>query len=83
MTATIIDGKKFSEALRAKVAAETARLKAEYGLVPGLATVLVGNDPASEIYVRNKGKVAEKLGLRSFHQSLPVTASEADVLASV
>jgi methylenetetrahydrofolate dehydrogenase (NADP+)/methenyltetrahydrofolate cyclohydrolase len=83
MTATIIDGKKFSEALRAKVAAETARLKAEYGLVPGLATVLVGNDPASEIYVRNKGKVAEKLGLRSFHQSLPETASEADVLASV
>ncbi|HEY1707336.1 MAG TPA: bifunctional methylenetetrahydrofolate dehydrogenase/methenyltetrahydrofolate cyclohydrolase FolD [Rhizomicrobium sp.] len=83
MTANIIDGKKYSEQLRARVAAETARLKAEHALVPGLATVLVGNDAASEIYVRNKGKVAEKLGLRSFHTSLSADASEADVLAQV
>src|ERR1700749_4743678 len=83
MTANIIDGKKYSEGLRTRVAAETARLKAEHNLVPGLSTVLVGNDPASEIYVRNKGKVAEKLGLRSFHTSLPADASEADVLAQV
>src|SRR5262249_35220843 len=83
MTAKIIDGKAFSEDLRARVAAETARLKAEHNLVPGLATVLVGNDPASEVYVRNKGKVAEKLGLRSFHYALPENASEAEVLARV
>jgi methylenetetrahydrofolate dehydrogenase (NADP+)/methenyltetrahydrofolate cyclohydrolase len=83
MTANIIDGKKYSEGLRTRVAAETARLKAEHNLVPGLATVLAGNDPASEIYVRNKGKVAERLGLRSFHTSLPADASEAEVLAQV
>src|SRR5579862_1671829 len=83
MTARIIDGKAYSDSLRTRVATETARLKAEHGLTPGLATLLVGNDPASEIYVRNKGKVAEKLGLRSFHTSLPATASEAEVLASV
>ncbi|HEX2591672.1 MAG TPA: bifunctional methylenetetrahydrofolate dehydrogenase/methenyltetrahydrofolate cyclohydrolase FolD [Rhizomicrobium sp.] len=83
MTATIIDGKAFSEDLRSKIAAEVARLKAEHNLVPGLATVLVGNDPASEVYVRNKGKVAEKLGLKSFHVSLPADAPEADVLKTV
>jgi methylenetetrahydrofolate dehydrogenase (NADP+)/methenyltetrahydrofolate cyclohydrolase len=83
MTAKIIDGKKFSEDMRTKVAAETARLKAEHNLVPGLATVLVGNDPASDVYVRNKGKVAEKLGLRSFHTSLPADAPESEVLAAV
>ncbi len=83
MTAQIIDGKKYSEDLRMRVAAETARLKAEHNLTPGLATVLVGTDPGSEVYVRNKGKVAEKLGLRSFHFSLPESASEAEVLARV
>jgi methylenetetrahydrofolate dehydrogenase (NADP+)/methenyltetrahydrofolate cyclohydrolase len=83
MTAKIIDGKAYAEGLRGRIAAETARLKAAHNLVPGLATVLVGNDPASEVYVRNKGKAAEKLGLRSFHYSLPADASEADVLARV
>jgi methylenetetrahydrofolate dehydrogenase (NADP+)/methenyltetrahydrofolate cyclohydrolase len=83
MTAKIIDGKAYAEGLRGRIAAETARLKAADNLVPGLATVLVGNDPASEVYVRNKGKAAEKLGLRSFHYSLPADASEADVLARV
>jgi methylenetetrahydrofolate dehydrogenase (NADP+)/methenyltetrahydrofolate cyclohydrolase len=51
--------------------------------VPGLATVLVGNDPASEVYVRNKGKTAEAIGFKSFHYSLPADASEADVVARV
>jgi methylenetetrahydrofolate dehydrogenase (NADP+) / methenyltetrahydrofolate cyclohydrolase len=83
MSARIIDGKAFAANLRAKVAAEAVRLKAEHNLVPGLATVLVGNDPASEVYVRNKGKVAEAIGFKSFHYSLPADSSEADVLARV
>jgi methylenetetrahydrofolate dehydrogenase (NADP+)/methenyltetrahydrofolate cyclohydrolase len=83
MTARIIDGKAAAASLRTRVAAETAKLKAAHGLVPGLATVLVGNDPASEIYVRNKGKTAEKLGYKSVHVSLPATASEAEVLKQV
>lgn len=82
MTAVLIDGKKVANAVRAKVAAETKRL-AEKGVVPGLATVLVGNDPASEVYVRNKGRAAEKLGFKSLHFSLPEDASEKDVLARV
>ena len=83
MSAKIIDGKAFAGKLREKVAAEAARLKAEHNLVPGLATVLVGNDPASEVYVRNKGKTAEAIGFKSFHYSMPADASEADVLARV
>jgi methylenetetrahydrofolate dehydrogenase (NADP+)/methenyltetrahydrofolate cyclohydrolase len=83
MSARIIDGKIAAAALRARVAAEAARLKSEHGLVPGLATVLVGSDPASEVYVRNKGKTAEQIGFNSFHFSLPGSASEAEVLARV
>jgi methylenetetrahydrofolate dehydrogenase (NADP+)/methenyltetrahydrofolate cyclohydrolase len=83
VSARIIDGKAFAADLRARIAAETARLKAEHNLVPGLATVLVGEDPASEVYVRNKGKTAEAIGFNSFHYSLPKTASEAEVLARV
>ena len=83
MSATIIDGKAFAAKLRIRVADEAAKLKAAHGIVPGLATVLVGNDPASEIYVRNKGKVAEALGFKSLHYGLPANASEAEVLARV
>jgi methylenetetrahydrofolate dehydrogenase (NADP+)/methenyltetrahydrofolate cyclohydrolase len=83
LSATIIDGKAFSAKLRARVGEEVARLKAAHGLVPGLATVLVGNDPASEVYIRNKGKAAEALGLKSLHYSLPADAPEADVLARI
>ncbi|HEY5048905.1 MAG TPA: bifunctional methylenetetrahydrofolate dehydrogenase/methenyltetrahydrofolate cyclohydrolase FolD [Rhizomicrobium sp.] len=83
MTATIIDGKASAGRLRARVAEQAARLKAQHGLVPGLATVLVGNDPASEVYVRNKGKTAEAIGFRSFHVSLPADANESEVLARV
>jgi methylenetetrahydrofolate dehydrogenase (NADP+) / methenyltetrahydrofolate cyclohydrolase len=82
-TARLIDGKAFAATLRMRVAQEAVRLKAEYDLVPGLATVLVGNDPASEVYVRNKGKTAEAIGFRSFHTSLPADAGERDVLAHV
>jgi methylenetetrahydrofolate dehydrogenase (NADP+)/methenyltetrahydrofolate cyclohydrolase len=83
MSAKIIDGKAFSATLRVRVAEETAKLKAAHGVVPGLATVLVGNDPASEVYVRNKGKVAEAIGFKSLHYGLPADASEAEVLARV
>lgn len=83
MSATIIDGKAFAAKLREKVIAETARLKSAHGIVPGLATVLVGTDPASEIYVRNKNKTAESIGFKSVSFTLPATASEAEVLAKV
>ncbi len=83
MSAIIIDGKAAAARLREKVAAEAARLKSAHGIVPGLATVLVGNDPASEIYVRNKGRTAEKLGFKSLHFSLAGDASEASVLEQV
>lgn len=81
MSAKIIDGKAFAAGLRTRVAEEAAKLKSAYGIVPGLATVLVGHDPASEIYVRNKGKIAEAIGFKSLHYSLPADAGEAEVLA--
>jgi methylenetetrahydrofolate dehydrogenase (NADP+) / methenyltetrahydrofolate cyclohydrolase len=83
MTARIIDGKAFAAGLRGRVEAETARLKREHGIVPGLATVLVGADPASEVYVRNKNKTAEAIGFNSVHRHLPDSAGEAEVLALV
>ena len=83
MSAIIIDGKAEAAKLRQRVAEAAAKLKTEHGVVPGLATVLVGNDPASEIYIRNKGRTAEKLGFKSLHFSLPGTASEQDVLQRV
>ncbi|MBV8978033.1 MAG: bifunctional methylenetetrahydrofolate dehydrogenase/methenyltetrahydrofolate cyclohydrolase FolD [Alphaproteobacteria bacterium] len=83
MSARIIDGKAFAAGLRARIAAEAARLKREHGVVPGLATVLVGSDPASEVYVRNKNRTAEALGLHSVSRHLPAEASEAQVLAVV
>jgi len=81
--ATIIDGKKSAANLRATLAAGAAQLKSAHGVVPGLATVLVGDDPASEVYIRNKGKTAEKLGYKSLHFGLPANAAEKDVLARV
>ncbi len=83
MTAKIIDGKAFAAGLKTRIADETARLKSAHNLVPGLATVLVGSDPASEVYVRNKNKTAEKLGFNSVHRHLPATASEDEVLSVV
>lgn len=83
MTARIIDGKAIAASLREDVAGEVARLKADHGLTPGLAVVLVGSDPASEVYVRNKGKQTRAAGMNSFEHVLPGDASEADVLAVV
>src|ERR1700760_4064477 len=82
-TATVIDGKASAAKLREKIAAEAVRLKAAHGLVPGLATVLVGNDPASEVYVRNKGKTAEALGFKSVHIALAADTSQDTLLAKV
>jgi methylenetetrahydrofolate dehydrogenase (NADP+)/methenyltetrahydrofolate cyclohydrolase len=83
MTATIIDGKASAAKLREKIAAEAVRLKSAYGLQPGLATVLVGNDPASEVYVRNKGKTAEALGFKSVHIALAADTAQDVLLAKV
>jgi len=83
MSATVIDGKASAARLREKIAAETAQLKSRHGLVPGLATVLVGNDPASEVYVKNKGKTAEALGFKSVHAALPADTGQDALLAKV
>jgi methylenetetrahydrofolate dehydrogenase (NADP+)/methenyltetrahydrofolate cyclohydrolase len=83
MTATIIDGKASAAKLREKIAGYTAELKSQHGLQPGLATVLVGKDPASEVYVRNKRKTAEAIGFKSVHVELPADVSQDDLLSEV
>ncbi|MFD0978086.1 bifunctional methylenetetrahydrofolate dehydrogenase/methenyltetrahydrofolate cyclohydrolase FolD [Tropicimonas aquimaris] len=83
MTAQIIDGKAFAASIREKVAGHVARLKQDHGLTPGLAVVLVGEDPASQVYVRNKGKQTKEAGMLSVEHRLPDTASEAEILALV
>lgn len=83
MTATIIDGKAFAAGLRDKVAGHVARLAADHGIIPGLAVVLVGADPASEVYVRSKGKMTVEVGMRSFEHRLPEETDEATLLALV
>ena len=83
MTALIIDGKNIAAGLRSKVAGEAARLKATHGLVPGIAVVLVGDSPASQVYVRNKSKAVAEAGMRAFDRKLPATAGEAELLALV
>ncbi|MEL0112894.1 MAG: tetrahydrofolate dehydrogenase/cyclohydrolase catalytic domain-containing protein, partial [Rickettsiales bacterium] len=79
----IIDGKGFAEGLRSRVAEAAAKIKADHGLVPGLAAVLVGEDPASQVYVRNKNKQTVECGMNSLGETLPADASEADLLAVV
>ncbi len=81
--AKIIDGKQIAASVRADVAAEVARLQKEHGLKPGLAVVLVGEDPASKVYVANKAKQTVEVGMNSWEHRLPVETSEADVLALV
>ncbi|HEX3432194.1 MAG TPA: bifunctional methylenetetrahydrofolate dehydrogenase/methenyltetrahydrofolate cyclohydrolase FolD [Rhizomicrobium sp.] len=83
MSATIIDGKAAAAKLRARVADETARLKSAHGVVPGLAVVLVGNDPASDVYVRSKGNDARECGFEAREFRLPEVTSEAELLARV
>ena len=83
MTATLIDGKAFAARVRGLVQAQVTRLRAERGLVPGLAVVLVGSDPASEVYVRNKGIQTVEVGMASFEHKLPADTAGADLLALI
>ncbi|MFV0474049.1 MAG: bifunctional methylenetetrahydrofolate dehydrogenase/methenyltetrahydrofolate cyclohydrolase FolD [Pikeienuella sp.] len=83
MSATIIDGKAFAASVREKVAAHVARLKSDHGLTPGLAVVLVGEDPASEVYVRSKGKMTVEVGMNSYEHKLPAEVDEATLLALI
>jgi methylenetetrahydrofolate dehydrogenase (NADP+)/methenyltetrahydrofolate cyclohydrolase len=83
MTAKILDGKAVAAEVRAQVAEEAAGVAKKLGRKPGLAVVLVGADPASEVYVRNKGRSTIEAGMESFEHKLPETASEAEVLALV
>ena len=75
MSATIIDGKAFAAEVRGRVAEQVARLTAETGITPGLAVVLVGEDPASQVYVRAKGKQTVEVGMHSFEHKLPAETS--------
>ena len=83
MNAKVIDGKAFAAGVRAQVAAHVARLKEEHGLQPGLAVVLVGQDPASQVYVKNKHASTIEVGMASFEHRLPADTAEADLLALV
>ncbi|WP_443024532.1 bifunctional methylenetetrahydrofolate dehydrogenase/methenyltetrahydrofolate cyclohydrolase FolD [Sphingomonas sp. ERG5] len=80
MSATIIDGKAYAESLADRIAAAVPAFKARTGRAPGLAVVLVGSDPASEIYVRNKGRKTVELGMTSFEHILPATIRQEELL---
>ncbi|MGC2810597.1 MAG: bifunctional methylenetetrahydrofolate dehydrogenase/methenyltetrahydrofolate cyclohydrolase [Bradyrhizobium sp.] len=83
MTARIIDGKVIAAELRGRVADEVARMRRDHRLTPGLAVVLVGNDPASEVYVRNKHKQTQAAGMASFEHVLPPDVAQDEVLALI
>ena len=83
ISATIIDGKTIAADLRAAVKAETAYLRAARGIVPGLAVVLIGDDPASQSYVASKSRAVVEVGMRPFDHHLPATVSEVELLALV
>ncbi|MDG1680240.1 MAG: bifunctional methylenetetrahydrofolate dehydrogenase/methenyltetrahydrofolate cyclohydrolase FolD [Tateyamaria sp.] len=80
MSATIIDGKVFAAKVRGLVSESVAKLKAEHGIKPGLAVVLVGEDPASQVYVRSKGKMTVEVGMNSVEHKLNADTSEVDLL---
>ena len=79
----IIDGKSFAVDLRSRIGAAVAALKVEHSLTPGLAVVLVGTDPASQVYVRNKNKATLEAGMRSFEHVLPEDTSQSDLLTLI
>jgi methylenetetrahydrofolate dehydrogenase (NADP+)/methenyltetrahydrofolate cyclohydrolase len=83
MTARLIDGKSVAAGIVERVKAARARLQSEVGITPGLATVLVGEDPASAVYVKSKSRTAEECGFHSAQHSLPAETSETDLLALV
>ena len=81
--AKIIDGKAFAAGLRGRVAGAVAQLQADHGLTPGLAVVLVGEDPASQVYTRNKAKQTAEAGMNSFKHDLAMDTGQAELLALV
>jgi len=81
--ATIIDGKAFSANLRGEIARKVGILKQNYSLTPGLAVVLVGEDPASQVYVRSKGRQTQEAGMNSYEHKLEVNTSQDDLLALI
>ena len=83
MTASIIDGKMFAENLKEKIARKVKTLKINHNLTPGLAVVLVGTDPASQVYVRNKNKSTNAAGMNSFEYLMDDNVSEEDLIAKV
>ena len=83
ISAKRIDGKGFAQGLRTRVAAAAARLEADHGLQPGLAVVLVGEDPASQVYVRSKTKATQVAGFHGVEHKLPATVSQAELMALV
>lgn len=83
MSADIIDGKAFAEGLRTRLAAIVADFRTAAGRAPGLAVVLVGEDPASQVYVRSKGKATREAGMESFEYRLPATATQDEIVALV
>ncbi|MES0825970.1 bifunctional methylenetetrahydrofolate dehydrogenase/methenyltetrahydrofolate cyclohydrolase FolD [Ruegeria sp. SCP11] len=83
MVAQVIDGKAFAAKVRAQVADQVAKLKEENGITPGLAVVLVGEDPASQVYVRSKGKMTVEVGMNSYEHKLDTETSEEDLLALI
>jgi methylenetetrahydrofolate dehydrogenase (NADP+)/methenyltetrahydrofolate cyclohydrolase len=83
MTATRIDGKAFAATMRGTIAGHVARLKEVQGITPGLAVILVGSDPASEVYVRNKNTSTVEVGMNSYEHKLPADTPEADLYALI
>ena len=83
MSATLIDGKAYAARLRGLVSEGVAAFKGEVGSVPGLAVILVGEDPASAVYVRNKGRQTQEVGMVSFEHKLPADTAQADLIALV
>ncbi len=83
MVAQVIDGKAFAAKVRGQVADQVAKLKEENGITPGLAVVLVGEDPASQVYVRSKGKQTVEVGMNSYEHKLDAETSEEDLLALI
>ncbi len=83
MSAKVIDGKAFAAGIRGQIADQVATLKSDHGITPGLAVILVGEDPASEVYVAHKHKATVEVGMASFEHKLPAETSEADLFALI
>ena len=81
--AELIDGKAFAAELRGRIAEQVARIKADHGITPGLAVVLVGEDPASSVYVRSKGRATVEVGMNSYEHRLPAETSQEELLALI